>query len=89
MATGTFASELVSALLVAPARRDLLAVKPSDAYSPIFYNSALFSRSWLDPSPNDTENIFRGLIEGVLSNNATARDSLADANAKLNLLLLK
>ncbi len=89
MATGTFVGELVNALSVAPARRDLLAVKPNDAYSPIFYNSALFGKSWLDPSPDDTEDIFRGLIEGVLSNNATTRDSLADASAKLNLLLLK
>ena len=89
MATGDFASKFAVALGIAPARRDLLAIKPQDSYSPIFYNSALYAKSWLDPSPADTNNIFRNMIDGVLSNNMTAENAISDANSKLNLLLQK
>ncbi|KKQ46980.1 MAG: hypothetical protein US65_C0021G0003 [Candidatus Yanofskybacteria bacterium GW2011_GWC2_37_9] len=89
MATGDFASKFAIALGIAPARRELLKVKPADAYSPIFYDSALYARSWLDPSPVDTDNIFRNMVEKVLSNNMTVENAISDANSKLNLLLLK
>ncbi len=42
MANGSFASRLANALGIAPARRDLLNIKPTDAYLPIFYNSAFY-----------------------------------------------
>lgn len=89
LANGDFAGKLAMALGVAPARRDLLSAPSADAYSSVFYSSALYSRSWLDPSPRDTDNIFRTLIERVLSNSMTPDGALADADAKLNLLLTK
>lgn len=89
MATGDFASKFAKATGVPPARRDLLAVKPQDAYSPIFYDSALYARSWLDPSPKDTNNIFNGMIDAVLSNNMRIAEALKDADSKMQLLLLK
>lgn len=89
MAGGDFAGKLALALGVAPARRDLLKNVPTDAYSPTFYNSALFSRSWIDPSTTNTNDIFRKMVEGVLSNNLTTRDAIGDASSKLGLLLLK
>ena len=87
MATGSFASDFANATGTAPARRDLLAVKPTDAYSPYFYSSALFARSWLDPSPTDTDTIFSGMVNNVLSGDMSAMDSVKDADAKMNLLL--
>ena len=89
MATGDFAGKYALALGIAPARRDLLTQVPKDAYSPTFYGSALYARSWLDPSPKDTDSIFRTMVEGVLSNNMTARNAVRDASAKLDLLLLR
>jgi ABC-type glycerol-3-phosphate transport system substrate-binding protein len=89
MATGDFASKFAQATGVAPARRDLLAVKPADAYSPIFYSSALYARSWLDPSPKDTDNIFSGMINAVLSGNLSVTDAIKDASSKMSLLLIK
>ena len=89
LANGDFAGKLAMSLGVVPARRDLLSAPPADAYSSIFYSSALYSRSWLDPSPKDTDNIFRTLIERVLSNSMSPDSALADADAKLNLLLTK
>jgi multiple sugar transport system substrate-binding protein len=89
MASGDFAAKFASALAVPPARRDLLAIKGTDAFSPIFYSSGLFAKSWLDPSPNDTDNIFSTMIDAVLSNNLSVADAIKDANSKMSLLLLK
>jgi len=89
MATGDFASKLTAAIGVVPARRDLLATKPQDAFSPIFYSSALYAKSWLDPSPKDTDAIFSEMINAVLSNNLTVADAIRDASAKMSLLLYK
>ena len=83
MANSDFASKLANSLGVAPARRDLLNVKPTDAYLPTFYTSAFFAKSWLDPSPKDTDSIFQGMVEKVLSNSMTAAEAMNDANAKL------
>ena len=89
MASGDFASNLASSLGLAPARRDLLAQKPLDAYSPTFYDSALYARSWVDPSSKDTDDIFRRMIDGILSNSTSLADTLSDASARLDLLLAK
>jgi len=87
MATGDFASDFASALGIAPARRDLLSVRQPDAFSPVFYSSALYSRSWPDPSPKDTDNIWGVMINSVLSNNMSIENAIKDANSKLQLLL--
>ena len=89
MSSGDFVSKLAKNLGVVPARRDLLAIKQNDAYSPIFYSSALYARSWLDPSPKDMDDIFRRMIDGVLANNFGPGDAIIDANSKLYLLLNK
>jgi len=89
MASGDFASKFAMATGVAPARRDLLAIKPTDAFSPTFYSSALYARSWLDPSPKDTDNIWSGMINSVLSGNLSVIDAIKDANSKLQLLLFR
>jgi hypothetical protein len=69
--------------------RSLLVDKPKDAYSPTFYDSALFAKSWADPSSKDTDNIFRNMIEDILSNKNSPSGSIADANSRMTLLLLK
>jgi len=89
LATGGFAYRFTLAEGVAPARRDLLQNKPADAYSPTFYDSALYARSWLDPSKEDTDDIFRNMIDGVLSNNLTVENAISDAGTKIELLLLQ
>ena len=87
LASGDFAKEYVAILGVAPARRDLLALKPTDDYYPIIYSSALISKSWLDPSPKDSDNIFRLMVDGVLSNNYDPKEAVDQASGRLNLLL--
>lgn len=89
LATTDFATNLALGLVTPPARRDLLSIKPTDAYGPIFYDSALYGKSWLDPSPSGSSDIFRLMIDSVLSNNRTAREAVSDASSKLDLLLIK
>ena len=87
LATGNFALKFALAQAVAPARRDLLANKPTDGYSPTFYSSALYAKSWLDPSPENTDGIFRRMIDSVLSNSLTAAGAIDNAGSQLRLLL--
>ena len=89
MANSDFASKFASSLGISPARRDLLKSMPTDAYLPTFYASAFFARSWLDPSPKGTNDIFRGMVEKVLSNSMSVTQAISDASAKLGLLLVK
>ena len=89
MATSNFAARFAPALGMVPVRRDLIQTIPTDSYSPVFYSSALYAKAWLDPSSIDTDNIFRGMTEKVLSNTMSFEDSVRDASAKMGLLLLK
>jgi multiple sugar transport system substrate-binding protein len=89
MAMSDFATKYASLTGTAPARRDLLNVKQLDVSSSVIFNSALFARSWLDPSPKDTDDIFRTMINGVLSNSMSFNDAVRDAHSQMNLLLLK
>ncbi len=89
MATGDFALKYAEATSSVPARRDLLSKKQIDAYSPIFYSSALFGASWLDPSTTDTDNIFRNMVDSVLSNNLKPKEAIKDSSSKLNILFFK
>jgi ABC-type glycerol-3-phosphate transport system substrate-binding protein len=89
MSNGDFASKLASATGVVPVRRDLLKVIPTDAYFPVFYSSAFFAKSWPDPKPEDTDAIFKGMIEKVLSNSMSVEEAINNASAKLGLLLVK
>lgn len=70
-----------------PARRDLLAQRPTDPYLTIFYNSAISGRTWLDPDTKKTDTIFRDMIQNVLSNKLDITDAINKAQAELGLLL--
>jgi multiple sugar transport system substrate-binding protein len=89
LANSSFASKFATALGIAPARRDLLKTPPTDAYLPIFYTSTFFAKSWIDPSSKNTDDIFRGMIEKVLSSSMSTTEAINDASAKLGLLLVK
>lgn len=89
MAVSDFASKFGPTLGMVPVRRDLFTKVPADSYSPIFYSSALFARGWLDPSSSDTNDIFRGMIEKVISGSLSYDDSVRDANSKMGFLLFK
>ena len=72
-----------------PVRRDLLAVKPTDAFRTVFYNSALLARSWIDPDRTKSSAIFRDMIESIISGRKRQSEALSQANDELNLALSK
>lgn len=87
MAGGDFLRDLARATSTAPARRDLLATQLADEYMPSVFKSALFAKTWFDPSPADTDNVFRKMIDDVLSNVSTTENAIQRADGQIDLLL--
>ncbi|MDZ4205660.1 MAG: extracellular solute-binding protein [Patescibacteria group bacterium] len=74
-------------LILPPARRDLLSLKPTDAISSVFYDAALQSKGWLDPDTVATEAIFREAIESVTSGRARTVEAINRANREIEALI--
>lgn len=70
-----------------PVRREFLKARPSDAYGAILYDSALWSRGWLDPDYNRTKNLFRDMIESVTSGWLSSGESVRKFGAQLTNML--
>ena len=70
-----------------PARRDLLARKPSsDSEQSVFYDSAIRSRGWLDPHRDGSDAVFKNMIESITGGRTRSAEALANANRELTLL---
>ncbi len=79
---------LAASVGIASARRDALAAEnASDAVAPIVNRAALSVRSWLDPSPFDTEDIFRSMVEGALTGNASEFSLVSRARDEMSALI--
>lgn len=79
------ALEVVTSL--PPVRRDLLSDRPTDAYRAVFYDSALVSRSWVDPDPSGTSNTFRDMVESITGGKAGASEAISRADSELSAFL--
>jgi len=89
LSQGDNAKNFSTAVSLPPASRALLADRPNDPYLFTFFNSALISRSWLDPDKNKSDLIFKELIEGKLSNNLSTGDAISKAQGQFELLIKK
>lgn len=76
-------------LKLPPVRRDLLAQKSTDAFMSIFYSSAIRAKSWLDPLPEETNDIFKDMIESITSGRARTLEAISKANDEIASLLKK
>jgi ABC-type glycerol-3-phosphate transport system substrate-binding protein len=83
----TSIKELETVTNLPPVRRDLLSNKPVDAFRSVFYNSALISRSWIDPDSVGSEKVFRDMIETITSGRGKLSEALYQANTELGALL--
>lgn len=81
------ASGLSNDLIVAPARKDLLRIKPDDAFMTLVFNSAIISQGWLDADTETTNTIFRNLVRSINSGSLSTTDALSNANAEINNML--
>lgn len=70
-----------------PVRRDMLTEKPTDAFRLVFYDSALISRSWIDPDAVSTSNVLRDMIESITSGRSRLTEALSRADTELRSLL--
>lgn len=50
-----------------PVRRDLLSTRPKDPYLDVFYSAAIQSKAWMDPNAETSDEIFRDMIESVIT----------------------
>lgn len=70
----------------APVRSDLSIDTTSNAAYATFYQSALIARGWLDPNPSETDDIFRTMVNDVISNKSQAGSAVQDAARELQTL---
>jgi ABC-type glycerol-3-phosphate transport system substrate-binding protein len=70
-----------------PTRRDLLTTRPSDPYLSIFYDAAIISAAWLDPSPKETNSIFATMINNVVSGRFRPQEAVSDTASQLEKLI--
>jgi ABC-type glycerol-3-phosphate transport system substrate-binding protein len=70
-----------------PVRRDLLAEPAKDPYMTVFYRAAIQSKSWHDPSPAESDIVFRDMIESITSGRDKLSNAVGDAKLKLDRLL--
>jgi ABC-type glycerol-3-phosphate transport system substrate-binding protein len=89
LATGDNAKGFATSLSLPPALKTILATKPENPYMQTFFNSALFTRSWLDPESKATDAVFDELVRNILSNKLSTTDALAKAQNQLELLITK
>lgn len=78
--SGMLAEELG---LPAP-RRNLLSERADSPHGEVFQRSALLGKTWLDPSPEETYNVFKDMVEGISSGKFTPSDAIARANEELD-----
>src|SRR3989344_106314 len=81
-----FIENLSKGLSLPPVRRDLLFVKPKNPYTSIFYDSALISRSWFDPSPKETSEIFEKMVDDIISGRLSIKESVSKAHNGIELI---
>jgi ABC-type glycerol-3-phosphate transport system substrate-binding protein len=74
-------------LLLPPVRRDLLAERQTDSYMSVFYESAIRSKTWLDPDPQKTDAIFKNMIESITSGRARTGEAITRVHREINELL--
>jgi hypothetical protein len=78
---------LADKLKLPPVRRDLVSVRPNDVVSVAFYDSAIIARGWRDPSPKETDQIFRTMVESIGSGRAQIIEALMLAQGGIDKLL--
>lgn len=89
LANGANTLALVAPTGFAPMRRDLIASGNTDKWNVVFYDSALNSRSWIDPDDEATTELFRTMVEDVISGLSNADDAVSDANSELRRIINK
>jgi ABC-type glycerol-3-phosphate transport system substrate-binding protein len=89
MSSGDVNQNFATAVSLPPASRALLANRPTDPYLFTFFNSAVFSRSWLDPEKTASDNIFSEMIQNIISNRLSVSDAISRTQSQLDQIITK
>lgn len=76
-------SELETNLRMASTRRDMLAKQPKDSFFSLIYKSALLSRAWLEPDSAVVSDIFKDMMESVITGRKRISEAVRDARVLL------
>lgn len=80
-------NDLQSSAALIPVRRDVLAQKPAaDPYLSFLYDAVLIERSWIDPNPAVSEQIFSSFIRSISSSALPVDQALAKMATQLGAL---
>lgn len=82
-----FVEDVTEANGLPAVRRDLLGGGASEAHREVFNRSALMSRAWLDPEPQETAQIFQEMVENVVSGRRRIGEAVDRADRELADLL--
>lgn len=85
--TDSTTSALIPSTGYMPVRRDILSVRQEKAHTSVFFNSAIQTRSWIDPDSTKTNLIFSELINYVISGRMGIYDSINRAARQISDLL--
>lgn len=72
-----------------PVRRELLALRPSEAFLSVFYDGAIQARGWLSPEPARLNLIFKEMVESVTAGRAGTAQAVSKAHEQLDVALKK
>lgn len=87
LTSGTVASLVSGAIGLPPARRDLLSSLPGTSFGDVFWRSALWTKTWLDPDPIKTAAIFAQGIDDVVTGKSKPVDAAKLIGQQINELL--
>ncbi len=79
LGSSQWTSEFSSAYNFAPAHRSLLAEGSNDVYGRIYYQSALYSRGWLNPDLEQMGEVFEKMLDDINANRRDIGAATADA----------
>jgi ABC-type glycerol-3-phosphate transport system substrate-binding protein len=78
---------LAEALRLVPVVRSAYTGPTGDAYKDVAREAALIARGFLDPSPQESAEVFRGMITGIISGEQDVEEVVNDAAYELGALL--
>ena len=70
-----------------PVRRDMVDFYGSDSYDTTFVESALITRVWADPEPEESDIIFANMIANIMSDRFGVTSAIATTEQQLSGLL--
>ena len=72
---------------LAPVNLNVLATPPDSSTAAVAYAEALYTKGWMSTSPSDTDAVFSGMINNVISGRLTIESALASGERALSALL--